>query len=91
LGLFGMVIRQFRLLIMLKELAEENVTGDEAAARLKIHPYVAKKLGAQVQAFTMDQLGGIYRGLQEMDVAIKRGQIEDVAALDVLVAGLNAR
>jgi DNA polymerase-3 subunit delta len=89
--LFSMIIRQFRLLIMLKELAEENVTGDEAAARLGIHPYVAKKLGAQTRAFTMGQLENIYCSLQEMDVAIKRGQIEDVAALDVLIAGLNAR
>ncbi|MBN1889869.1 MAG: DNA polymerase III subunit delta [Thermoflexales bacterium] len=89
--LFSMVIRQFRLLILLKELAEENVTGDEAAAQLHIHPFVAKKLGEQARAFTMGQMESIYRSLQEMDVAIKRGQIEDSTALDVLVAGLNAR
>jgi DNA polymerase-3 subunit delta len=88
LSLFGMIVRQFRLMILLKELSEESVAGDEAAARLGIHPFVAKKLGGQARAFTMEQLEAIYHRLQEIDFAIKNGLTEDVVALDMLVAGL---
>lgn len=88
LSLLGMIIRQFRLLIQLKELSEDNVTGQAAAARLNVHPFVAGKLGRQARAFTMEQLETIYHHLQEMDLAIKTGQVEDVVALDTLVAGL---
>lgn len=88
LSLFGMIVRQFRLMILLKDLSEESLTGDEAAARLGIHPFVAKKLGGQARAFTMEQLEAIYHRLQEIDFAIKNGQTEDVVALDMLVAGL---
>ncbi len=88
LSLLGMIVRQFRLMILLKELAEENVTGDGAAARLGIHPFVAQKLGHQARAFTMEQLEAIYHRLQEIDLAIKSGQIEEQVALDMLVAQL---
>ncbi len=89
LSLMAMIIRQFRLLILLKELDGQNITGDAAAAKLGLHPYVAKKLGAQTRAFTMDQLEAVYRRLQEIDFEIKTGQTEDIVALDVLVAGLS--
>jgi DNA polymerase-3 subunit delta len=90
LSLLGMIIRQFRLMILLKELAEENVTDDAAAQRLSLHPFVARKTGSQARAFAMEQLEAIYRRLQEIDVGIKNGQVEDVTALDMLVAGLAA-
>lgn len=88
LELFAMITRQFRLMIMLKELTDEGLTGDEAAARLNLHPFVAHKTSTQARAFTMEQLEAIYRRLQEIDVEIKTGQSEDVVALDMLVAGL---
>lgn len=88
LVLFSMIVRQFRLMILLKELAAENVTGDEAARRLHVHPFVAKKLGYQARTFTMEQLEAIYRRLQEIDLDVKRGQSDIVVALDILVAGL---
>lgn len=88
LRLFAMIVRQFRLMILLKELAEEGLTGDEAAARLHLHPFVAQKTSAQARAFTMGQLEAIYHRLQEIDVEIKTGQSEEIVALDMLVAGL---
>jgi DNA polymerase-3 subunit delta len=91
INLFGMIVRQFRLMILLKELAEEGVAGDEAANRLGLHPFVAKKLGSQARAFSMEQLEAIYRRLQELDFAIKRGQVEDIVALDMLAAGLGGQ
>jgi len=88
LELFGLIVRQFRLMIELKELAEQGIAGQEAAGRLALHPFVADKAGKQAQVFSMEQLEAIYRRLLEMDVQIKTGQTEDVTALDLLIAGL---
>jgi len=88
LELFGMIVRQFRLMIQIKELAEQGLSSAAIAERLSLHPFVAEKTGRQAQAFSMEQLERVYHHLLEMDVGIKTGQIEDVAALDLLVAGL---
>jgi DNA polymerase-3 subunit delta len=89
LELFGMIVRQFRLMLEVKELSEHNVPAPEIAERLALHPFVVGKTGRQAQAFSMEQLERIYRRLQELDAQIKTGQVEDVAALDLLVAGLT--
>ena len=88
LELFGMIVRQFRLMIELKELTEQGLTSAQAAERLSLHPFVADKTSKQAHAFSMAQLEAIYRRLLEIDMQIKTGQAEDVAALDLLVAGL---
>ena len=89
LELFGLIVRQFRLMIELKELAEQGITGPPAAERLSLHPFVADKASKQARAFSMEQLEAVYHRLLEMDVQIKTGQTEDVVALDLLVAGLT--
>jgi len=88
LELFGMIVRQFRLMIEIKELGEQGTPAPAMAERLSLHPFVVEKTGRQAQAFSMEQLERVYHRLQEMDVQIKTGQIEDVTALDLLVAGL---
>lgn len=88
--LFAMVIRQFRLLIQVKELAEEGATSAEMARKLKVHPFVAGKVEQQSRQYTLAQLEQIYRHLLEIDVGVKTGRTEMVTALGLLVAGLAA-
>jgi DNA polymerase III subunit delta len=90
LGLLAMIVRQFRLLIQVKELTEKSLPPDAIAKELKLHPYVAKKIGEQARNFSLAQLETIYRRLLDIDVEIKTGQTSDVLALDLLVAGLAA-
>ncbi len=89
LELFGMIVRQFRLMIQVKELAERGLNSAAIAERLSLHPFVAEKTGKQAQTFSMQQIELVYHRLLEMDVQIKTGQVEDVTALDLLVAGLT--
>ena len=89
LELFGMIVRQFRLMIQVKELNERGLNSAAIAERLSVHPFVAEKTGKQSQTFTTAQLELIYHRLLEIDMQIKTGQVEDVAALDLLVAGLT--
>jgi len=88
LGLLGMIVRQFRLLIQVKELKAERANPHQIAKRLNIHPYPARKLHGQANHFTAEQLEKVYRHLLETDVAIKTGKLGPTIALDLLVAGL---
>jgi DNA polymerase-3 subunit delta len=89
LSIFGMVVRQYRLLIQVRWLMERGKTEREIAQRLKLHPYVAKKMRSQATFFTEEQLRGAYRLLVESDLAIKTGKLTPEAALDLLVAQLT--
>lgn len=76
--------RHMRTLIAAKE--NDRLTPEELGQLLGVHPYPAKKAMQQAGRFTMDELRRDFLAIVETDVAIKTGQMEDVAALDVLVA-----
>ncbi len=86
--LFAMIVRQFRLLIQVKELAEAGLDHPDVAKTLKLHPFPARKLYAQARNFSLDQLERIHCHLLDIDVQIKTSQIDDVVALDLLIAAL---
>jgi DNA polymerase-3 subunit delta len=88
--LFAMFVRQFRLLIQVKELAEAGLRPPEIASRLNIHNYVTGKIYQQSHNFSLDQLETIYAHLLELDVAIKTGRTDMITALSLLVAGVTA-
>jgi DNA polymerase-3 subunit delta len=89
LALLGMIVRQFRILIQVKELTERGLSQQEMATRLRLHHFVVKKTMRQAMNFSMDQLEAIYGRLLETDVAIKTGQMDEMLALDMLVVGLS--
>jgi DNA polymerase-3 subunit delta len=88
LYLLSMIVRQFRILIQVKELSAQGLAASTIAKRAGLHPFVAEKAGRQAMNFSMGQLEVIYARLLETDLAIKTGQVEDVLALDTLVAAL---
>jgi DNA polymerase III subunit delta len=90
LRLFGMIIRQFRLLIQAREHLNAGGTPGQLAKAIGVHPYVGEKLAGQVRAFTLHQLEQIYRFLLETDVAIKTGKVDGELALDLLLAGVSS-
>ncbi len=91
LTLYGMVVRQFRLLIQVRELLDEDPAQDhfKIAKKMGVHPYPIKKIIPQAKLFTLPQLKTIFHQLSEIDQAIKTGQLEDELALDLLVASLT--
>jgi DNA polymerase-3 subunit delta len=86
--LLAMIVRQFRLLLQMKDLAARGMTVDAARERLKLHPFVADKTWKQALNFTLPQLEAIYQKLLDTDIAIKTGRSEPVVALDVLIVEL---
>jgi DNA polymerase-3 subunit delta len=56
-----------------QKLAEEGVRPRDAAASLKLHPFVAEKAFAQAANFTADELASAIVELAELDAASKGG------------------
>jgi len=88
LYLLSMIVRQFRILIQVKELAAQGLAVSTIAKRAGLHPFVAEKAQRQAMNFSMGQLEVIYAQLLETDLAIKTGRMGEVLALDTLVAAL---
>ncbi len=89
IGIMGMIVRQFRLLIQVSELRREGENPSSIARILRIHPYPARKLYHQAAGFTTAQLEQIYRFLLKTDLEIKQGKLSPEIGLDLLVAGLT--
>ncbi len=87
--LFGMVIRQFRLLTIAREVMDEGGALPEAAAALGTHPFVAEKAWNQARKFTMETLTSIYHRLLAMDEAAKTGMMPLDLALDTFIVELT--
>ena len=76
--------RQTRLLIQAKE--NEHLSGDAFAQLIGVHPFVGKKAMQQAGRFNLAELVSAHEAVLNADVAIKTGLMDDVTALDVLVA-----
>jgi len=84
--LFSMFVYQFRTLLQIRELAEQNFSRQQIAYETKLHPYVLQK-GMQVaEKFSLRELMDIYRKLFELERSSKTGKINSEAALDMFVA-----
>ena len=85
LSLFGMITRQFRLLIQARELMDEG-RGSQIMTEMHQAPFLADKLAGQARRFSMAQLEDIYHRLLSIDEAIKTSQMPPDLALDTFVA-----
>jgi DNA polymerase-3 subunit delta len=89
LRLYGMVVRQFRLLLLTREMLDDGYRETEIAKALKLHPFVAKKLVPQCRNFDLLALEAIYHKLLEIDETIKTGGVEADVAMDSLFVSLT--
>ncbi|MFA5318254.1 MAG: DNA polymerase III subunit delta [Patescibacteria group bacterium] len=81
-----MTIRQFKIIIQIKELLFKNKNAGEIASELKLHPFVVKKTTPQTRNFSMEQLKKILSGLIEIDYKIKTGRADGLTSLNILFA-----
>lgn len=91
LQLYGMIVRQFRLLLQVKEMIENdaNANYQKMAKRLGVHPYPIKKIVPQAKFFSLQDLEQIYHQLLAIDEAMKTGEIEQTLALDMMIVALT--
>jgi len=89
--LWGMVIRQFRLLLQARELLDANASVSEVQKALGLHEFVAQKVTNQAKRFSLETLESIYHKLLEIDEGAKTSQVALDLALDTLVVQLTRK
>jgi len=88
-SLWGMVVRQFRLLIQAREILDGRGNKDDVARALGVHPFVAEKTTQQATRFSIESLESIYRKLLRIDEGVKTSQLTLELAMDTLVVELT--
>lgn len=88
--LLAMVARQYRLLLLTKELLERRLRPPEISARLQVQGFVVQRLLQQAPLYTIERLRQAYRRLLEADLSVKRGVHDDETALQLLLFELAA-
>jgi DNA polymerase-3 subunit delta len=88
-SIFGMIVRQFRLLLLAREVMDAGGQKAQVAQMLKVHPYVAGKISDQARHFDLPLLELVYHRLSTLDEAMKTGQMPADLALDTLVAAFT--
>ena len=83
--IFPMIIRQFRLLLMAREVLDAR--GDEGMIirELGVAPYVARNLNKQAASFSMPKLEKIYYQLMKIEEDSKSGGGDLEVAIDSLI------
>ncbi len=91
LQVVAMLLRQFRILLSVRDLMSRGERGQDAVARkLGLHPYPAGKAMAAAGRFSGEYLRDRYRELVEIDRAAKTGLGRPKVLLDVFAARLGA-
>jgi DNA polymerase III subunit delta len=88
---WGMVIRQFRLLLQAREMLDERLGVPDIQKALGLHEYVANKVCGQAGRFRMSTLESIYHKLLEIDEGAKTSRVPLNLALDTLIVGLTQK
>jgi DNA polymerase-3 subunit delta len=88
-SLWGMVVRQFRLILQAREILDGRGNKDDVARALGVHPFVAEKTAGQAARFSIEALENIYRKLLGIDEMVKTGQFTLDLALDALIVELT--
>jgi len=90
LYVLSMIVRQFRFILLAKELLDARRSEAEIAQALGQKPYPTQKFCAQARNYTLPALEHLYHRLLDYDADIKTGQVDSATALDTLVASLTA-
>lgn len=85
--LFGMVVRQFRILLTMRDLfnRQENISSDQMAKMLALHPFVVKKSLPLMKRHSLEKLKQVYDNLLEIDIKTKTGQADQSLLLDLFI------
>jgi len=85
--IFGLITWQFRILLEMRDLfdREDDLTSDQMAKRLGIHPFVARKNLYLVKRFSLNKLKQLHKYLLDIDHKTKTGQGDQSLLVDLFV------
>lgn len=73
--IFHMLVRQFRLIFLIKTLEQRRLSSKDIASQLKQHPFVVGTVLKQSNKYSFNDLESIYRKLLDIEIAFKTGGI----------------
>ncbi len=83
-----MIVRHFRLLTSAFSWLQSGRSKEELPSLLQVPPFVARKLHTQAKGYRMEELVEIYQILHQIDLEIKRGQVDPHQGLELLLGRL---
>ena len=86
--LLTMIIRQFKILLQVKELSENNLSQQKIINKLKLHPFIIKKSLSQINYFSLEIIKSIFQKLIEIDYKIKTGKSNLKIDIELLISEL---
>ena len=80
-----MIIRQFRLVLLARELSEKGRANNDIAGFLSVRGFVVSECLRQAHRFQKDELIAALKDCLEADMNIKSGRISDKLAVETLI------
>jgi len=88
--LLTMLERQFRINLQIKEaLSQGNLSANELASELHMHPFVVQKTMQQCGKFSLPELKDIYNKLLDFEIKLKTAKINFELMFDLMIVGLK--
>ena len=91
LSMFGMIVRQFRLILQAREILDAGIPLASVANELGGPQYTANKVANQATGFSAERLRVIYHRLLELDEGIKSSQWPGELALEMFIAEMKVK
>lgn len=86
-----LIARQFNQLMIVKEMAASGAGRDAIASTMKLRPFIAGKLLSQARVFTREQLKEYVELCVTSEEAVKRGNISEKLAVELVIVKISRR
>lgn len=88
--ILALMARQFRNMLLVKQLSGQGFSGQQIASQLSLHPYAVKIAAEQAKAYDAARLERAITQLSELDYQMKTGRIDKVLGLELFMLRLAA-
>ena len=86
-----LLARQFHGLLQVKELREQGAGRDAIASACRLQPFVVTRYMSQAARFSQEQLEENMREAVELEDAVKKGNMKDSLAVELLLVRFSER
>ena len=80
-----LLVRQFKLLMEVKDLLRRGFDKSQIAKEAKLHPFVAGKYMQQCRAFSTEELKGILEEAADTEEQVKTGRLNDRMSVELFI------